>query len=120
MPTTTKAKKAKTTKAGLLATTAKVAKPVPLATSKGVDKYGFANSGKRAFAATLYGRKGGATTAQVKAATLAKYKKGYPMLNMLRKLQSTSKVWQVVTTQVVSNTSGRNNTAYAIVARKAK
>ena len=105
MPTT-KAKKAK------------AAKPAPLATSKGVDKYGFSNSGKRAFAATLYGRKGGATTAQVKEKTYAKYGKGYPMLNMLRKLQSNSKVWRVVTTQVVSNSTGRNNTAYAIVARK--
>ncbi len=109
MPTTTKAKKA-----------TKATKAVPLATSKGIDKYGFSNSGKRAYAATLYGAKGGATTAAVKAATLAKYGKGYPMLNMLRKLQSTSKVWQVVTTQAVNNTTGRNNTAYAIVARKGK
>ncbi len=100
--------------------TTKATKAVPLATSKGIDKYGFSNSGKRAYAATLYGAKGGATTAAVKAATLKKYGKGYPMLNMLRKLQSTSKAWQVVTTQVVSNSTGRNNTAYAIVARKDK
>lgn len=89
----------------------------PMAKSKGVDKYNFQLSGKRAFAATLYGKAGGATTAAVKAATLAKYGKGYPMLNMLRKLDSTSKKWQVVTTLVTNKATGRSTKAYAIVAR---
>lgn len=92
--------------------------PKPLATSKGVDKFGFAKTGKRAFAATLYSRKAGATTAQVKAATLAKYKKGYPMLNMLRKLNATSKAWAVQTTSTNNPTTGRAVTVYRIVARK--
>ena len=82
-----------------------------------MDKYGFALSGKRAFAATLYGKKGGATTAAVKAATHAKYGKGYPMLNMLRKLDSQSKKWQVVTTLVANKATGRTVKQYAIVAR---
>lgn len=99
---------------------AKAAKPKPLPTSKGVDKYGFAKTGKRAFAATLYARTAGATTAQVKAATLVKYGKGYPMLNMLRKLDKTSKAWAVQTTSTTNSTTGRPNTCYRIVARKAK
>ena len=88
--------------------------------AKGLDKYGLANSGKRAFAATLYGRKVGATTAQVKAATLKKYGKGYPMLNMLSKLDKTSKTWRKATVNQVNNTTGRTVLAYAIVPRKAK
>ncbi len=92
-------------------------KSVPLAKSKGVDKYNFQLAGKRSFAATLYGKAGGATTAAVKAATLKKYGKGYPMLNMLRKLDSTSKAWRVVTTVVANKATGRSVKAYAIVAR---
>lgn len=99
-------------------TTKPSAKPKPLATSKGVDKWGFANTGKRHFAAGLYASKAGATTAQVKAATLKKYSKGYPMLNMLRKLDKTSKAYKVSTTTKTSPTTGRVVTVYRIVARK--
>jgi hypothetical protein len=95
----------------------KADKPVALARSKGLDKFGFALSGKRSFAATLYAKKGGATTAAVKAATFTKYGKGYPMLNMLRKLDSTSKKWCVVTTLVANKATGRTVKQYAIVAR---
>ena len=83
----------------------------------GTDKYGYQKSGKRSFAATLYGKKNGATTSEVKTATLKKYGKGYPMLNMLRKLDGSSKAWKVTTTQVTNTTSGRENTKYAIVKR---
>ncbi len=81
-----------------------------------MDKYGFQLSGKRAYAATLYGAKGGATTAAVKTATKAKYGVGYPMLNMLRNLDSTSKQWQVLTTLVTNKVTGRSVKQYAIVA----
>lgn len=97
-------------------TTKKASKPVPLKVSKGVDKYGFSKTGKRAFAATLYAK--GATTAQVKAKTLVKYGKGYPMLNMLKKLDTNSKAWKVTTTNKTSGTTGRAVTVYRIVARK--
>ena len=83
----------------------------------GTDKYNFQKSGKRSFAATLYGKKGGATTEDVKEATLKKYKKSYPMLNMLRKLDATSKKWKVETSQVTNKRTGRQNTKYAIVTR---
>ena len=88
----------------------------PLKKSQGTDKYGFAKTGKRSYAATLYAK--GATTAQVKTKTLAKYGKGYPMLNMLRKLDATSKAWKVATTSKTSATTGRAVTVYRIVARK--
>ncbi len=76
------------------------AKSTPLAKSKGVDKYGFLLSGSRSFCAAMYGKAGGATTAAVKAATAKQFgaDKGYPRLNMLRKLNATSKKWAVVTT----------------------
>jgi hypothetical protein len=83
----------------------------------GTDKYGFQKNGKRAFAATLYGKKGGASTEDVKLAMRMKYEKDYPMLNMLRKLNATSKKWKVVTTQVTNKRTGRLNTKYAIVTR---
>ncbi len=86
-------------------------------TQTGTDKYGYQKSGKRSFVATLYGRKGGATTADVKAATLKKYKKSYPMLNMLRKLDGSSKAWKVTTSKVTNTSTGRENTKYAIVKR---
>ncbi len=86
--------------------------------ASGIDKYGFAKSGKRSFVAAMYGRKGGATTAQVIAATLTKYKKGYPMLNLLTKLDKTSKTWRKATVNTVNNTTGRTVLAYAIVPRK--
>lgn len=84
----------------------------------GTDKYGFQKSGKRSYAATLYGKKGGMTTEDVKAATGKHFKcAGYPMLNMLRKLDATSKKWKVETTQVTNKRTGRLNTKYAIVTR---
>ncbi len=92
---------------------------MPLAKSKGVDKYGFLLSGSRSFCAAMYGKAGGATTAAVKAATAKQFgpDKGYPRLNMLRKLNATSKKWQVVTTLQVNKATGRSVKAYAIVAR---
>ncbi len=101
-----------------MVTTAKAKPPKENPPKSGPDKYGF--TGKRKFAAAMYGRPQGATTAQVVAAGDKKYGKGngYPMLNLLTAIDKKSKLWRKATSSTTSPTTGRTVLCYYIKARK--